>query len=273
VANERNDAKNSSNSFASLRTHPTWIGCGIHNLWERRFGWIPVCLAKDFVSRDYQIQSLEHFDFSDTDKQNSGLPKGFSGVMHVLSGPHDQAVDLNVSIRSNRGRSARWKGRCGVETVESNILCRGCFVLPPRSPNFQFTDCVQQPETGIILDLVVTETATISLKKGSLVSKNFDSSREAYIDVQRSTVSGTFGLRDVLSIKSRSGSMSVDINPKPQFKNRPRPAVLKVESRSGAVNIQYPGNTADIPDRDYRSTIISRSGSLSGKILHGKRQL
>ena len=59
-----------------------------------------VCVIEEFHSRDYQIQRINDFDFGNSPHQNSGLPKGFTGVMHVLSVPSDQAVDLNVSIRS-----------------------------------------------------------------------------------------------------------------------------------------------------------------------------
>jgi hypothetical protein len=240
-------------------------------IWGRLvFGWVSVCLIKDFVSRDYQIQSLEHFDFSDTNTQNSGLPRRFSGVMHVLSGPSHQTVDLNVTIKSTasdiRGgmSSGDWRPSSLISCAEVALYFR---------PGLEISRLkIQSNNLKLVLssDLIVTETTTISLKKGQLVSDKFDSSRETYINIKKGTISGDIGLRDVLSVEKRSGTMSINVNPKPALKGRPKPAVLNVESRSGTVNIKYPGNEMDIPNREYHSIINSRSGTVGGKILHGK---
>jgi hypothetical protein len=240
-------------------------------IWARAlFGWNSVCLIKNFVSRDYQIQNLEHFDFSNTNTQNSGLPRRFSGVMHVLSGPPHQIADLNVTVRSTVSdihsgkRGADWRPSNLISCAEVDLYFRPGLVIS----NLR----IQSNNLKLVLssDIIVSGASTISLKKGQLISQNFGSSRETFIDINKGTVTGDFGLHDVLSIKKQSGSMSIDINPKPVPKGRPRPAVLKVESRSGTVNINYPANETDIPNREYRSTIISRSGTVNGMILHGK---
>ena len=51
------------------------------------------------------------------------------------------------------------------------------------------------------------------------------------------------------------------------------PAVLEVESTSRSVNIQYPANETEIPDREYRTTITSRTSSVKEKILHGEETI
>jgi hypothetical protein len=173
------------------------------------FSWMPVCMIKDFHSKDYQIQSIKYFDFSDSDHQNSGLPKSFSGFMHVLSGPSDQAVDLNVSIRSIA--SDLRGGNAGADWRPSSLISCAEVALYFR-PGLEISTLrIAASNLRLLLssDLTVTETTTISLRTGSLVSESFDSSRETYIEVRSSTVKGTFGLREMLSVKTQSGSVSV----------------------------------------------------------------
>jgi hypothetical protein len=232
--------------------------------------WARVCRTEGFITRDYQIQNLDYFDFSPTDEQNSGIPKDFSGIVHILSGPSTQSVDLNVSVRSTTSdlcggtADAAWRP----STLDS--CAEVAFYFRPGLEISDLSISATRVKLTLSTNLILTNTASISLKKGNLVSKHFDSSRQTYIDLQSSTASGTFGLRDLLSIKKQSGSMSIDVNPKPALKDRSRPAVLKIDQKSGAIRINYPGDISDIPNRQYHTTISSRSGSVSGKILHGK---
>ena len=227
-------------------------------------------ISRDMASRDYQIQTLDHFAFGNIRGQNSGLPSGFSGVMHVLSGPSDQGVDLNVSIRSFT--SDLHGGKPGAEWRPSRLRSRAEVTLFFR-PGLQISDLhIKSNTLQLVLssDITVMQKTTISLKKGRIVAEKFDSSRETYIDVRKTSVDGTFGLRDVLSIKAQSGSVSIKVNPKQSLEGRPKPAVFKVESRSGAVNIDYPGDKTNIPDREYQSSVTSRSGAVRATLLHGK---
>lgn len=233
-------------------------------------GWFGLCLAEDLVTRDYQIETLKSFEFSKSNNQNSGLPNGFRGTMRILSGPADQTVDLNVSIKSTEsdilgGRSgADWRPSSLSRCAEASLYFRRGLEL------YNFEIAAQKLTLVVASDLVDIRTTIINLRQGRLVSDAFGSSRETYIDTRSSSISGTFNLHDLLSIKSRSGSVSVDINPRPAREGQTAmPAVLEVESRSGSVQVRYPANESNIPDRDYRTNIDSRSGSVRAKILHG----
>jgi len=116
--------------------------------------------------------------------------------------------------------------------------------------------------------LFVSNRTKIHLKNGRIVSPQFLSSRETYIEVDSSSISGSYYLYDLLSIKTKSGSVSIDIDPKPVGRV-PAPAVFVLNSRSGSVDVQYPASGTNIPSRDYRTTIISQDGSISGRYLHG----
>lgn len=234
------------------------------------FSWISVCQTSHFGSRNYQIQRLSYLELNDHKKQNSGLPKGFAGTVHLLSGPPGQTVDLNVSIRSTesdlrKGASgAEWRPRRLSSCAEVSLFFRPGLSIATLD--------ISAKKMNVVLstDLIVTESTTISLKGGTLVSENFSSSQETYISTKGGTVRGAIGLRDLLSIKTKSGSISVDVLPQAAMSGRPQPAVLEVESKSSSVHLNYPTDHADIPDREYRCAITSQSGSVTGTILHGR---
>jgi len=95
----------------------------------------------------------------------------------------------------------------------------------------------------------------------------FDSRRQN-IDTGAQSLNGEFDLLDLLSIHSTAGSIKVGIHPRPADTDNPAPAELSIRSQSGQVDIDFP--TFNAPERDYRVSIDSKSGSVHGNMLHGQ---
>jgi hypothetical protein len=210
--------------------------------------------------KDYQLQAADHFEFNNVNQDGNGLPADFSGTLRFSTGPIDQVADIDVSIKS----AADWKPAILSACAEAVVNFR---------PGLELANLhIKSDKLNVVLstDVLITEKTIISLKEGSIVADRFDNSRETYIDLQKGKISGTFGLREVLSIKQKKKSSSFAVKPMPAFNNRSKPAVLNVEKGSGSLTIDYQGDGSDIPDREYRSSISSESGTLSGTILHGK---
>ncbi|KAF2503392.1 hypothetical protein BU16DRAFT_577195 [Lophium mytilinum] len=116
------------------------------------------------------------------------------------------------------------------------------------------------------VDIEVTNETTIQLDAGSLDAHPFRS-REITIDLRSGAVTGRYALMDLLSIKTKSGMISVDVEPKEADKDHPTAAVFRAESLSGLVKVDF--DTFDIPARDYKTAIVSRSGLVSAVLIHG----
>ncbi|KAF2805203.1 uncharacterized protein BDZ99DRAFT_396385, partial [Mytilinidion resinicola] len=112
----------------------------------------------------------------------------------------------------------------------------------------------------------VTDKTTIQLNAGSLDARPFES-REITIDIGSGAVSGTYALKDLLSIKTKSGAITVDVEPKEADNDHLAPAVFRAESLSGLVKVKF--DTFDIPARDYKTTINSKTGLVSAVLIHG----
>ena len=122
-------------------------------------------------------------------------------------------------------------------------------------------------------------------------NSSFTGSRSIVIRTHSGAITGTYPLYDDLKLVSRSGSITAFVIPKSADPHRRRPAFLWVDSGSGSVRLNTPVLSslnsssssssssspdqspleADIPDRDYQTTIESHSGSITAQLLHGSR--
>lgn len=93
-------------------------------------------------------------------------------------------------------------------------------------------------------------------------------SRRRRIDTGSQALNGDFDLLDLLSIRSHSGSINIEVHPQPADEENPVPAELLINSHSGQVSVDFPAFNA--PERDYHVSIDSRHGSIDGHILHGR---
>ncbi|KAI9703556.1 MAG: hypothetical protein M1836_007326 [Candelina mexicana] len=102
-------------------------------------------------------------------------------------------------------------------------------------------------------------------------------SRETYIFQTSNSINGLYSLLDLLSITTTSGSINVGVSPQPIDSSNPKPASLIIKSNSGSIDANLPlaagagGGGGGIPERDYRTEIETRSGSINGNFLLGSR--
>ncbi|KAI4120920.1 MAG: hypothetical protein LQ338_006671 [Usnochroma carphineum] len=85
------------------------------------------------------------------------------------------------------------------------------------------------------------------------------------------SVHGDFHLSDSLSIHTTSGSIDINLALVRSQNNSTTPATLDIRSVSGSITVRTTNlvRPEPIPDRDYRSTISSSSGSITASLVHG----
>lgn len=102
-------------------------------------------------------------------------------------------------------------------------------------------------------------------------------SRRIVINSITGAVHGTYPLYDLLEIKTSSGAVGIDVDPKEVLPSHPQPATLYVSTMSGSIHAQTAfiatdarkSPTAIVPARDYRTTITSMSGRIDTNLVHG----
>jgi hypothetical protein len=106
---------------------------------------------------------------------------------------------------------------------------------------------------------------------GGLSAAYWESGRETRIDLVSGGVSGRFALKDILSVKTRSGSIDISVEPKEEDPIDPQPASFVAETISGSIKAVFPLSAviAEIPSRLYHTKIESKSGSVKGNYIHG----
>ena len=96
------------------------------------------------------------------------------------------------------------------------------------------------------------------------------SSREIYVGTISGSLTGAFRLWDLLYVESNSGSIDIDITPKPVLEDDPKPAQLTVSTVSGSINARLPiRHVSLIPERDYHTKINTHSGGIQADIVIG----
>jgi len=101
-------------------------------------------------------------------------------------------------------------------------------------------------------------------------------SRRIVINSNTGAVHGTYPLYDLLEIKSTSGAVSIDVDPKEVLPSDPQPATLYISTMSGSIQAQTATDhrkslAAIVPARDYRNTITSMSGRIDTNLVHGSK--
>jgi hypothetical protein len=106
---------------------------------------------------------------------------------------------------------------------------------------------------------------------GGLSAAYWESGRETRIDLMSGSVGGRFALRDLLSIKTRSGGININVEPKAEDPTDPRPASFVAETISGGIKAVFPlsAAVAEIPPRLYQTKVETKSGSVRGTYIHG----
>lgn len=218
------------------------------------------------------------------------------GTIRILPGEKDQKDDIVTGLRTAKSLEAHdglfnvdytaealrvhtpWFNSKACMEIEVMIWIRPGtrlehFEVATEHLNIKIEpDIFPPPEEVATSDrLYISNTSDFISVKGSLAAAYWESGRETRIDLTSGSVSGRFALRDLLSVKTRSGSIDINVEPKPASKMAPRPAEFTASALSGSIKTIFPiaQYEGDIPDRLYQTKIDSGSGSISGNLIHG----
>jgi hypothetical protein len=113
--------------------------------------------------------------------------------------------------------------------------------------------------------LRVTGDSTFSATSGR-GEVSYWESRRTIVEFISGTIQGKFALRDLLSLKTVSGTITASVDPKEADPEDIVPAEFTAVTSSGTINIHFP-TTGDIPSRDYRTKVEAFSGSIVGSYV------
>ena len=180
-----------------------------------------------------------------------------------------QVDDDRVFVRTPR-RVWNWR---------SNSACMSLIVTIwiPAGAQYNAFD-IETQNLNIIFSPIVKVTAeqlTLGSFHGSVLmpakATEIDS-RRTVVDLDNGSIEGSFYLFDLLSLSTNSGAIKVDVTPQEVNAMDPRPANLTVSTMTGKANVSFTfqkDRVYKIPERDYRVSMESKAGAISGTLLHG----
>lgn len=235
------------------------------------------------TSKDLKIQEAIH-------KLDGGY-KRVTGWVHVIKAPASQAPNTiqarlsyaatsSVDIESIE-RSATDSGLVlgdptypdGFDGMRRKTACLGVSLIIYMAAGVELsTFNVASNNLGVQIhqgvDFTVTNSTHISLTRGTLDAASFES-RETYLKTISGSISGMYSLLDLVSVTSKSGSINIDIEPKPRSPGVSESAIFMVDAVSSSVRTDF--RRKHIPDRDYQVYINTTVGSVDGRFIHGSR--
>lgn len=249
-------------------------------------------------SISFDFKDPGSFSFTEMMKPASYMPGGISGNIWILPAPADQDVPIRVWVsyattepihitnmdydftheslqlrfpkmeKSYTGYAGKSCMDVGVGIYVRSDVELGDWQTSTANLNVEVEEGLFGSKTNLAASgLWLANTTTINAVAGH-VKMAYWSSRKTVVDVVSGSVSGTYALRDLLSIRTRSGSIKVKVEPKSVSATKPAPAEFTAVSSSGSVQIDFPLD-GEIPDRDYRTRVESSSSSVSGTYIHG----
>ncbi|KAH6633480.1 hypothetical protein C7974DRAFT_172497 [Boeremia exigua] len=256
--------------------------------WPRRCG------------KEYSVKT-EEFDFGSSSEisimeamhQLDGPYKRIQGWVHITKAPADQAAgtvqarlsyavspSVNVdsvkyALTSNSLTVGNPSIPSGFEGVPAGSACLGMSIVLYMAPGVTLeTLNVEATHLGMQIhgsvDFSVRNSTYISLTSGTLDASMLKS-RQTYLKTTSGSISGKYALSDLLAIDTRSGSMNVDIAPQAEVPESSSPAVLRANTQSGSMRIDF--ERKHIPERDYQVYLNSTVGSMDGSLVHGSRTM
>ncbi|RYN17883.1 hypothetical protein AA0112_g11864 [Alternaria arborescens] len=248
--------------------------------------------------KQYNVRT-EHHDFSKASELNiqeavhqlDGPYKRVAGWIHVAQAPPEQAagtiqvkmsyaVSSSVDVNSVAYASSSTGITIGDPTfpdgfdgVRPGTACLGMSVVIYMAPgaslsNFKVATTHMGMQIHPGANFTVKDTTSISTTTGTLDVVDF-SSRQTYLQTISGSISGKYALSDLLSVKTKSGSVNIDIEPQAAASGSTNPAIFMVDSLSGSIRTDF--KRKHIPDRDYQTYINTTVGSVDGTFIHGSR--
>ncbi|THY97074.1 hypothetical protein D6C93_04578 [Aureobasidium pullulans] len=248
------------------------------------------------------FKAKERFSFVEVTEGTNNPSSDINGQVHILSGKEDQKdpVIVEFKVAKSPGAStSHFKVDYTSESLRLNSPAsdgghaNGCMeidlsIYVKPGAKFEHLEVATEHldieiEPGLFPPSQDTEnpgrddafyisnTTDFIAVSGDVSAAYWESGRETRIDLTSGSVSGRFALRDILSIKTTSGSIDVNVEPKPESETDPRPASFSAETVSGSIKAIFPvsGTVEDIPSRLYSTKIDSKSGSIHGDYIHG----
>ncbi|KAK3073737.1 hypothetical protein LTR53_004434 [Teratosphaeriaceae sp. CCFEE 6253] len=247
----------------------------------------------------FDFDHPNNFSFSEIMDPAIYMTGGISGSVWIFPAPAEQEVDIRVWI--SYASTEPW-------SVNKMDYGYSAGALQLRFPQMAKSDDTQvlRPcldvsvgiyvKTTVALDNLAVTTQHLDIQAGqgasgfsrfSAVSQTWavDSAaftsehgsvkmaiwhtRETRIETRSGSIGGSYGLGDLLSVRTRSGGISIKVSPRPASPAHPMaPAVLDAESESGSVHIGVATTPETaIPDRDYQTRVTTRSGTISGTFV------
>ena len=248
--------------------------------------------------KEYNVK-VEEYDFGTPSELSiqeavhklDGGFKRVSGWIHVVQAPTSQApgtiqarlsyaaspsIDMN-SIKHTSSATGLTMGdptyADGFDGMRRKTACLGLSLVIYMAAgvklstlNVVATHLGMQIHHGV--DFSITNSTHISLTKGTLDAASFNS-RETYLKTISGSISGMYSLLDLVSVTSKSGSVNIDIEPKPASAETSQAAIFMVDAVSSSVRTDF--KRKHIPDRDYQVYINTTVGSVDGRFIHGSR--
>lgn len=161
----------------------------------------------------------------------------------------------------------------GFDGIRRGSACLGISVVlyvaagaTLETLNVMSTHMGMQIHSGV--DLTVTKLTSISLTTGTLDSAVLNS-RETHLKTISGSISGMYSLQNLLSVKTKSGSVNINVEPKEAVQGDSAPAVFMIDALSGSIRADL--NRKHIPERDYQTYVNTTVGSVDGTFIHGSR--
>jgi hypothetical protein len=260
--------------------------------------WLPKnpsnCITGPTTNAYFEFKDPENFEFRE-ELSTSELSGGIYGTTRVIASSESQKVPVAVTVSMSPAEFLSIKNTHFSTSGSSLFFRTPSFDRDGRGESFRpcmvvgvtisvhpdlsvSSFSIKNRNIGIKLDSSLdlnTTKSTLSTSIGSISSEatTLFSSRDTHVHVGTGTVLGHFPLYDLLDVASETGSISIDVIPKPASSSHPsKPAVLSISTRTGSITVHEPPTSASsssIPDREYRTSLTSRTGSITGNILHG----
>ncbi|EUC34043.1 hypothetical protein COCCADRAFT_36202 [Bipolaris zeicola 26-R-13] len=248
--------------------------------------------------KEYRVKT-EWYDFGKPSELNiqeaihqlDGSYKRVAGWIHIAQAPAEQApgtvqvkmsyaisstVDIN-SVPYTQTPSGLTIGDPsfpdGFDGVRPGKACLGMSVVIYVAPGVSMkTLKVSSNHMGMQVhngaNFTVTDSTSISLTTGTLDAGAFYS-RQTHLQTISGSISGMYALFDLLSVKTKSGSVNINVEPQEAANGSSSPAVFMVDTLSGSIRTDF--KRKHIPERDYKTFINTTVGSVDGTFIHGSR--
>lgn len=250
-------------------------------------------------TQSFSFSRISNFSFVELMEGSDWISGGIKGTVNVQPGLQNQSEDVRLSLSYATTKPWTWLASNFVKTEDSLML--QLPDLKKTQGGYRARPCMWvyvkiEVRSGVRLDgwELVIENLDVNVEDGLFSSAEgtedlsvleiggpstfntirgkvqvaYWSSRETRVDVISGSIKGDFALRDLLSLKSQSGSIDVVVDPKQADPEHTKPAEYIAQSRSGSIKSRFP-SSGDIPEREYIARVEGQSSSISGSYILG----